>query len=123
MRTSIHLASAVLLAIVVLVSSPARAADKPAGEGQKVKVFILMGQSNMVGMGKITGGESSLETAVKEKKKYSYLLDEKGDWSERKDVRYVRVMSGKSGGMQMINNEWMTVKSCKTIGPEFGIAH
>ena len=26
-----------------------------------VQVFILMGQSNMVGMGKIAGGEGSLE--------------------------------------------------------------
>ena len=25
--------------------------------------------------------------------------------------------------MQRFNNEWMTVKSCKTIGPEFGIGH
>jgi len=30
---------------------------KTPGQTQKVKVFILMGQSNMVGMGKISGGE------------------------------------------------------------------
>ena len=37
-------------------------------------------------------------------------------------MRYARVMSGRGGGMQQFNNEWMTVKTCKTIGPEFGIA-
>jgi hypothetical protein len=96
---------------------------KTPDQTQKVKVFILMGQSNMVGMGKISGGEGALETAVKEKKKYPYLVDAAGNWSERKDVRYVRVMSGRGGGMQQFNNEWMTVKACSTIGPEFGIAH
>ena len=55
---------------------------KPADVTKKVNVFILLGQSNMVGMGKIQGGEGSLENAVKEKKKYLYLLDETGAWSE-----------------------------------------
>jgi hypothetical protein len=99
------------------------AQDKPADLTKKVKVFILMGQSNMVGLGKISGGEGSLETAVKEKQKYPYLVDASGNWAERKDVRFARVMSGRGGGMQEFNNEWMTVKACKTIGPEFGLAH
>jgi len=107
------------LAVAILVH-PAGAQDgKPADMTKPVQVFILMGQSNMVGMGKITGGEVSLETAVKEKKKYAYLADEAGNWTERKDVRFVRFMSGKGP----INNEWMTVKACRTIGPEFGIGH
>ena len=96
--------------------------DKLADMGQKVKVFILLGQSNMVGLGKVAGPDGSLEFAVKEKKKYPYLVDDAGAWLERKDVRYARVMSGRGGGMQQFNNEWMTVKTCKTIGPEFGIA-
>jgi hypothetical protein len=99
-----------------------RAGDKPADMSKKVKVFILLGQSNMVGLGKVGGGEIGLEHLVKEKKKYPYLFDETGNWAERKDVRFARVMSGRGGGMQRLNNEWMTVKTCKTIGPEFGIA-
>ncbi|OYV06007.1 MAG: sialate O-acetylesterase [Verrucomicrobiales bacterium VVV1] len=83
-----------------------------------VQVFILMGQSNMVGLGKITGGEGSLENAVKTKKLYPYLVDEAGAWAERKDVRFVRMMQGKG----LLNNEWMAVKA-GTIGPEFGIAN
>lgn len=101
-----------------------RPTTKPADGTKKVKVFILLGQSNMVGMGKIKDGEGSLEYAVKEKKRYSYLVDETGNWVERQDVRYVRVMQGRGGGgMQIFNNEWMTVAKCRTIGPEFGIAH
>lgn len=89
-----------------------------------VKVFILLGQSNMVGMGRIAGGEGGLEHAVKVKKLYPYLVDDEGKWAARADVRYVRVMSGKKGkGMQLFNNEPMTVARCKSIGPEFGIAH
>lgn len=118
---------AVLAALSAAVPADSRAADGKAGgqtdSGRPVKVFILMGQSNMLGMGKITGKEGCLESAVKEKKKYGYLVDDAGNWAERKDVRYVRVMVGKGGGMQLFNNEWMTVKACKTIGPEFGIVH
>jgi hypothetical protein len=95
---------------------------KPADMSKPVQVYILMGQSNMLGMGKVTGGEGSLEHAVKEKKKYPYLVDDAGKWTERKDVRNVRVMVGKGGGMQIFNNEWMTIKG-KTIGPEIGIGH
>ena len=91
---------------------------KPADMTKPVRVFILLGQSNMVGMGKIAGGDGSLEHAVKVKKKYPYLADEAGVWTERKDVRFVRYMSGKGP----LNNEWMTVKG-GTIGPEHGIGH
>jgi len=98
---------------------PAKSVDMT----KPVRVFILLGQSNMVGMGKIAGGEGTLENAVRNKNKYTYLADEAGNWVERKDVRNVRVMVGKGGGMQVFNNEWMTVKGTKTIGPEFGIGH
>ena len=95
---------------------------KPADMTKPVKVFILMGQSNMLGMGKVAGGEGSLDNAVKAKKKYPYLVDEAGNWTERKDVRNVRVMSSGTGNMRVFNNEWMTIKGGR-IGPEFGIGH
>lgn len=87
-----------------------------------VKVFVLLGQSNMLGMGKVKGGDGSLEYAVKEKGLYPYLVDKSGDWTIRKDVRNVRVMGSGTGAMKVFNNEWMTVKG-KTIGPEIGIGH
>ena len=91
--------------------------------GKKAKVFILMGQSNMVGLGKVKGPDGSLEFAVQNKKLYPYLVDGSGAWRSFEDVRYVRVMVGRGGGMQLFNNEPMTVEKCRTIGPEFGIGH
>jgi hypothetical protein len=95
---------------------------KPADMAKPVQVFILLGQSNMLGKGKIAGGEGSLENAVKNKNKYPHLVDDAGKWTERKDVRNVRVMVGRGGGMQLFNNEWMTITG-GTMGPEYGIGH
>ena len=107
------------LATVSAAEQPIPRPDgKPADMTKPVQVFILLGQSNMVGLGKVKGSEISLEHAVKENKKYQYLVDDAGAWTERKDVRYVRYMSGNGP----LNNEWMTVKG-NTLGPEFGIGH
>ena len=40
--------------------------------GKPVKVYILMGQSNMLEMGRVKGGDGSLEHAVKEKTLYQW---------------------------------------------------
>jgi len=88
---------------------------KLADMSKPVEVFILMGQSNMVGAGSL----ATLTEAVKNKNKYPYLVDEAGNWTERKDVRYVQFMQGKG----MLKNEWMTVKGKSPIGPELGIGH
>ena len=88
------------------LASIAHAADDgstPPDMSKPVQVFILMGQSNMVGLGKVAAGgkggaEGSLEKAVKQDKKYPYLVDAQGNWATRNDVRYVRVMSGKGPG-------------------------
>jgi len=97
---------------------------KPADMSKPVKVFILMGQSNMVGMGNIAGNKGeTLENAVKTEKLYPYLLDAAGNWAERNDVRYVQVMVGrKGGGMQVLHNEALKVGKGK-IGVEFGFGH
>jgi hypothetical protein len=92
--------------------------SKPADMSKPVQVFILLGQSNMVGAGKVGG----LDAAVKQQKKYPYLLDESGGWAVRKDVRNVRVMASGAGPWKMYNNEWMTITG-NTMGPEFGIGH
>jgi hypothetical protein len=91
---------------------------KPADMSKPVQVFILLGQSNMVGAGKVAG----LESAVKQEKKYPYLLDEAGNWAVRQDVRNVRVMFTGMLPWKQFNNEWMTITG-GTIGPEFGLGH
>ena len=93
-----------------------------ADASRPVQVYILLGQSNMVGLGKVTGPDGSLDFAVKTKKKYPYLIDAAGNWAERPDVRYVRVMVGRNGAMQRFNDEWLKVGG-KTLGPEYGIGH
>ena len=132
------LSSIVLTALVLSSIATASAAEqqipkpdgKPADVTKPVQVFILLGQSNMVGLGRIEAGnkgkpEGSLEHAVKSKMKYLYLVDEDGNWSKRKDVRFVRMMQGNG----LMNNEWLGVAQPEqifkstTIGVEFGIGH
>ena len=111
-----------LLLALGLAAPRLTAADQPADLSKPVQVFILLGQSNMVGLGKVTGPDGSLEFAVKNKQKYRHLVDAAGNWAERADVRNVRVMVGRSGGMQLFNNEFMKVTG-KSMGPEYGIGH
>ena len=53
---------------------------KPADQTKPVKVFILLGQSNMLGFGRVGPKETkgSLEFLVKEKGKYPHLVDDAG---------------------------------------------
>lgn len=85
-----------------------------------------MGQSNMLGEGKIEGSQNgTLEYAVKTEHLYPYLVDGTGNWTVSKDVRNVFIMgSGNASFNQskLFHNEWMTV-SGRTIGPELGIGH
>jgi len=122
-----------LTIVLALLAAPAFAADvpdtlpdpdgKPADMSKPVQVYILLGQSNMVGAGKITGdSEGSLTYAIQEKGKYPYLVDDEGNWTERKDVRYARVMGSGTGAPRQFNNEWMAIKGGK-IGPEYGIGN
>ncbi len=118
-----------VLTVLSLSSASAQLPDpdgKPADMNKPVQVYLLLGQSNMLGFGKIDAGkgkpEGSLTHAVKEKKLYPYLIDDAGRWTERRDVRNVRVMGSGTGGMRQFNNEWMTIKKGK-IGPEIGIGH
>ena len=97
---------------------------KPADMSEPVKVFILLGQSNMVGAGKVAPEEKAgtLLHAVKKENLYPFLVDDAGQWTERKDVRYVRVMGSGTGKARQFNNEFMTVKGGR-LGPEYGIGH
>jgi len=100
---------------------------KPADMTKPVQVYILMGQSNMLGMGTIVGTtDGTLEYAVKTKNKYPYLVDGAGNWTVRQDVRYARVMSSGTGAMSLYNNQWLTTGCGNTaakIGVELAIGH
>jgi hypothetical protein len=97
---------------------------KAADVTKTVKVFILMGQSNMLEMGNVAGDkDGTLEYAVKKEGLYPFLIDDEGKWTPRQDVRNVAVMgSGGPGKTQLRKNEWLTVSGGK-IGVEQGIGH
>ena len=90
-----------------------------------VQVFIIMGQSNTLEMGKVKGDkEGSLEYAVKSENLYPFMVDDSGNWSKRMDVRNVHTQgSGGPGGRGGVRrNDWLTVSGGK-IGIEQGIGH
>lgn len=92
--------------------------DKPADHTKKVKVFILMGQSNMVGMGdlKPETAKGTLTYLTKAEKKYPWLVD--GDrWTERKDVYYYDARVKKGGPLSP------TANNGNAIGPEVGFGY
>lgn len=124
----VFLLPSLLLANISPAAETSETLPDPDGKGadmsRPVQVYILLGQSNMLGAGKIgpASQEGTLEHAVQGKEKYPYLIDENGNWTERRDVRNVRVMASGTKPMKVFHNEWMTVKG-RTIGPELGIGH
>ena len=92
----------------------------PDGEeadmSKPVQVYILMGQSNMLGF----GNPGALKTATADGK-YPYLVDDAGEWTVRKDVRNVFVMASGNSPAKEQQNDWMTIQ--RKIGPEIGIGH
>jgi len=108
---------AAAIAAPYIVPAPALGKEpgKPADQSKPVQVFILMGQSNMLGFGRV-GPETkkgTLEYLVKTEHKYAHLVDDAGNWTERQDVRNVRVMNFKD-----YTNAWLTAAKSKHIGPE-----
>jgi alpha-galactosidase len=96
-----------------------KADDKPGASGKPIKVFILMGQSNMVGMGDI-GPENvkgTLTYLTKTEKKYPYLVDSEGKWTSRKDVYYYDARVKKGAPLSP------TANNGKAIGPELGFGY
>ena len=61
---------------------------KPPATDKPVKVFLLMGQSNMVGFGQIDPDttKGTLSHLVRIEKKYPHLVDDAGKWTVRNDV-------------------------------------
>lgn len=99
---SLLLAAATTTALAASAQIPAELPDpdrkRPANKS--VKVFILMGQSNMVGFGRIAdpGKKGTLEYLCKEEGKYPHLLDDEGKWTVRNDVWVVKTTVGQKQG-------------------------
>jgi hypothetical protein len=117
---------ALVLCVAALAAAQAIAQEDkdptPAKVAQPVKVYILLGQSNMLGFGQVGPDDTrgTLGYVTKTEKKYAQLLDADGKWVVRDDVRYTHVMQSKP--MKVLRNEWLTVGE-KFIGPELMIGH
>jgi len=98
MKTQTTLLAALLIIAVVapLVAPAVRAAD----ETTPVKVYILAGQSNMVGIGQVTGGSSrwGSEFVDPELSVYSGAYDAKSDYEKLKPTKTLKLES--SGGVR-----------------------
>jgi hypothetical protein len=116
--------SLIALAIICalgFVSSPLHAQEKTE---QPVKIYVLVGQSNMQGKASIEGEDTgSLAYTVKNDpdKQYPFLVDEDGQWVEREDVwiyldqaPMASMYSGLKPGYGSFRGQ---------IGPELGFGH
>jgi alpha-galactosidase len=88
-----------------------------------IQVFIMMGQSNMLGFGRVgpEDQKGTLENLVRKEGRYPHLIDDQGNWTQREDVRYVQVMH-RNGKMAVLRNDWLTVTG-RHIGVELQFGH
>jgi hypothetical protein len=129
----IQLMLAMMVCATTAVAQDTKTLPRPDGKGadqtKKVKVFVLLGQSNMLGFGRVGPKETkgSLEYMIKEKGRYDFLVDDAGKWTVRKDVRDVHVMDQRGVDYKDmekfgdVKNDWLTVKG--NFGPELGFGH
>ena len=104
-----------------------------AAGAKPVKVFVMMGQSNMLGEGKIgkltAPTPDSLANAVAVEGKYPYLYNKANkSWTTSKVIRNVFVMGGgaqpnNTGLGKVQTNSWMNggIGHSGSVGPELGI--
>ena len=109
------IATVLTAAFVAIPCSHAPAAGKP------LKVYILAGQSNMLGSGMIapatTRGTLEHVVANDPDKAYQSLVDGDGKWIVRRDVR-IRDQGAKHGGLTVGYGA-----RSEHIGPELGFGH
>ncbi|MFN8742847.1 MAG: sialate O-acetylesterase [Pirellula sp.] len=98
----------------------------PANQTKPVKVYVMLGQSNMLGFGRVEPKDTkgTLEYLVHTKGMYTHLVDDAGNWITRRDVRYVHVMDQRGVDYRdletfgVVRNEWLVPN--KSFGPELG---
>ncbi len=95
--------------------------DSSTGTGTKpVKVFILSGQSNMVGFGRVAGtGNDTLQSVTRTELKFPNLITSSNAWTTRNDVLYRGVISA-LGDAALKPGFGESVDS---FGPELGFGH
>ncbi len=91
----------------------------PPATDMPVKVYILSGQSNMLGYGQVTGsGPGTLNTMVNSENKFPNLADG-GGWVTRSDVRVHSIVENNQLSKQALSPTWKGDK----YGPEYGFGN
>jgi len=94
------------------------AAEKKCPANGKLKIFILSGQSNMVGFGQLKGSPGTMESYVKSNPEaYGHLVDQSGQHVVRNDVWIVNISDQAKPQMG-----WLTTgygARADHIGPEY----
>jgi len=91
--------------------------NSPAATNKPVKVFILSGQSNMVGFGRRDGsGPGTLNTIVRTENRFTNLVDGAGDWVALNNTLYRGVISDTGAGP-------MGPDVTGDFGPELGFGY
>lgn len=105
------------LALLLALALTAHAETIPANG--KLKIFIMAGQSNMVGFGQLKGSPGTMESCVKSNPKaYGHLVDKDGKHVVRDDVWIVNISDAAKP-----QKGWLTTgygASADHIGPEYG---
>lgn len=118
---AVYVAALMTTVLLAGVSCSSLFGKKQAGDTQlangKLKIFIVAGQSNMVGFGQIKGTPGTMEYYLKNKPDaYGHLVDNNGDPVVRDDVYLVNMSYKNQEG-------WLTTgygASEGHIGPEYG---
>ena len=96
----------------------------PSVDDDILQVYVLLGQSNMLGMGHVgsaDGGDGTLHYAVRQRGLYPFLLDSADDWTASPNVRITHVIDAPGGEFKVLRNEFMAIHDHDNIGPEHGI--
>jgi alpha-galactosidase len=102
-RKTVCSVAALLAMLLVVPAASSQVPDplpdpdgKPADQSRPVQVFILMGQSNMLGFGRVgpEDQQGTLEYLSKKEGKYPHLIGDEGNWTVRNDVQYVQTTVG-----------------------------
>ena len=112
-----------LIAVAVLMGGmTAVSADEEearASADGKLKIFILAGQSNMVGFGQLKGGAGTMEWYLEEDPgAYGHLVDQNGDTVVRDDVWIVNLSYPDEKQMGWLTTGYGADE--EHIGPEYG---
>lgn len=93
---------------------------REAEHSKKLRVFILMGEVNMLGMGHLgpVDKPGTLAHVTPIQKRFEHLTDGSGGWSVRKDTRYVRQTYKEPDRF----NDWL-MPDRSGIGPELQFGH